>query len=144
MKNEQYKDLVKKIVPTEDKIKNALTAFLAGGMVGVLSAAIYALFIYFGFDSSSSTGYTLIILILASSILTGLGFFDTLVEKLKCGLIIPITGFAHSMTSVAIDNKRDGLIAGIGSSIFKLAGSVLLYGIFSAFILVLLKVILYG
>ena len=144
MKNEQYKDLVKKIVPTEDKIKNALTAFLSGGLVGILSAAIYSLLLYFGFDSTTSTGYTIIILILVSSLLTGFGFFDTLVEKMKCGLIIPITGFAHSMTSEAIDSKRDGLITGVGSSIFKLAGSVILYGVFSAFILTILKVILYG
>ena len=67
-----------------------------------------------------------------------------MVEKFKCGIIIPITGFAHSITSSAIDSKKDGMITGIGASTFKLAGSVLLYGIVSAFILAIIKVVFYG
>ena len=144
MDKTQYKKLVKKITPSEDKFKNAFIAFVTGGLIGILSASIYSLFINNNMDNTSSTTYTLIILILLSSLFTGLGFFDTLVEKLKCGIIIPITGFAHSLTSEAIDNKRDGYIAGLGSSIFKLAGSVLLYGMVSAFILAIIKVIIDG
>ena len=70
-----------------------------------------------------------------------MGKADSLFTKFKCGLIIPITGFAHSIASSIIDYKKEGLI-NIGSNTFKLAGSVILYGIVSAIILTLIKVIL--
>jgi stage V sporulation protein AC len=75
---------------------------------------------------------------------TALGFFDNWVTKAKAGLIIPTTGFAHSVASAALDYKRDGLVTGVGANIFKLAGSVILYGIVSAFFLSVLGVIIYG
>ncbi len=144
MNKSEYKNIVKKYTPNEDKLKNAFYAFVSGGIIGLLSASIYALFISNDVESTIATSCTLVILILASSLLTGLGFFDTFVEKFKCGIIIPITGFAHSLTSEAIDNKNDGMITGLGASIFKLAGSVLLYGMVSAFILAIIKVIMNG
>ena len=144
MNKEEYKKLVKKYTPKEEGLKNALMAFVSGGVIGLISTIIYVIFLRFDFDVTTSTSYTLIILILLSSILTGIGFFDNLVEKFKCGIIVPITGFAHSITSSAIDSRREGLITGIGSNIFKLAGSVLLYGMASAFILTIIKVVIYG
>ena len=85
-----------------------------------------------------------LIVIFLSSLFTALGFFDNWVNKCKCGLIIPTTGFAHSVASSALEYKKDGLITGLGSNFFKLAGSVILYGIISAFILVIVKVIFSG
>ena len=82
-------------------------------------------------------------LYLFSKSFTGLGFFDKLVMKFKCGLIVPITGFAHSITSSALDYKNDGLITGLGGYLFRLAGCILLYGIIAAFFLAILKVIIY-
>ena len=144
MNKEDYKKLVKKYTPREDVLKNAIKAFISGGVIGLISTIIYVVFLHYEFDVTSATSYTLIILILLSAILTGIGFFDSLVEKYKCGIIVPITGFAHSITSSAIDNKKDGLVTGIGSGVFKLAGSVLLYGMVCAFILTIIKVIIYG
>ena len=144
MNKKEYKKIIKKYSPSEEKYKNAFLAFTSGGIIGLISCIIYVIFLHFDFDSTSATSYTLIILILLSSLMTGLGIFDTLVEKFKCGIIVPITGFAHCVTSAAIDSKKDGLITGIGASIFKLAGSVLLYGMASAFILTIVKVILNG
>ena len=144
MNKEDYKKLVKKYTPKEDRLKNAFYSFISGGLIGLISTIIYVIFLHFEYDVTSATTYTLIIIILLTAILTGIGLFDNLVEKFKCGIIIPITGFAHSITSSAIDNKRDGLITGIGSGVFKLAGSVLLYGMVCAFILTILKVIIYG
>jgi stage V sporulation protein AC len=69
------------------------------------------------------------IIIFVGSFLTALGVFDSLVSKAKCGLIVPTTGFAHSIASSALDYKKDGLITGLGANFFKLAGSVILYGI---------------
>lgn len=141
MNKEQYQNLVKKYTPSEDKLKNALKAFLIGGIVGLLSVFIYKFLLMYNITSKDATIWTTIILIFLASILTGFGFFDDWVSKYKCGLIIPITGFAHSITSSALDYKKDGLITGLGSNFFKLAGSVLLYGIISAFLLTVIKVV---
>ena len=144
MNKKEYKTLIRKYTPREDVLKNALKAFISGGIVGLISTIIYVIFLHYEFDVTSATTYTLIILILLSAILTGMGIFDNLVEKYKCGIIIPITGFAHSIASSIIDNKKDGMITGIGSSAFKLAGSVLLYGMVISFILTIIKVVFYG
>ena len=144
MNKNEYKVLVKKYTPGEEKLKNAIIAFVSGGLIGIFSTIVYVLFLKYDFDSTTSLSYTLVILILLSAVLTGLGIFDNLAEKYKCGVIIPITGFAHSVTSATIDGKKDGLITGIGACAFKLAGSVLLYGMVSAFILTIIKVVFYG
>ena len=83
-------------------------------------------------------------LIFISSISTALGFFDVCVLKLKSALIIPITGFAHSITSAALDYKHEGLVLGIGANIFKLAGTVILYGVVSVYIFGLIRLLLGG
>ena len=88
--------------------------------------------------------YLCVLLILIASFLTALGFFDNLVSKVGAGLFLPTTGFAHSITSSALDYKKDGMITGLGSSFFKLAGSVLLYGILGGFFFAVLGVIIYG
>ena len=86
----------------------------------------------------------IIIFIFIGSLFTALGFFDKLVYKFKCGLLIPITGFAHSMTSASLDYKNEGLIYGIGSNIFKMSGSVILYGIVSAWFFGMIRYIIGG
>ena len=143
MNIEDYKELVKKYTPNEDKLLNALKAFISGGIIGLFSTFIYTLFLN-SMDTTSATASTLIILIFLSSLFTGLGILDKLVEKFKCGIIIPITGFAHAMSSEALESKREGFITGFGACIFKLAGSVLLYGMVFSFVLVIIRVIFYG
>jgi stage V sporulation protein AC len=86
----------------------------------------------------------IVIFIFLASLFTGFGFFDKLVTIFRCGLIIPITGFAHSMTSSALDYKNEGLIFGIGSNIFKLAGSVILYGVMAAWLFGMIRYLLGG
>ena len=76
----------------------------------------------------------MITLIFIGCLLTCLGFFDKWVTFCKCGLIIPITGFAHSVASSVLDYKKDGLITGMGANMFKLAGAVIVAGVVSAFI----------
>jgi len=144
MNKEEYGRLVKKYTPSEDKLKNALMAFVVGGLIGVFSCFIFQLLLKFNISDKDANVWTLLILIFASSLFTGLGFFDNWVAKVRCGLIVPITGFAHSITASAMEYKKDGLITGLGANIFKLAGCVLLYGVVSAFILTLIKVVFYG
>lgn len=145
MNTSEYKKLVKSLSPKEPRLKNAIIAFLVGGLVGLLNE-LMATFISITFFLSKTESYmwATLITILITVILTGLSKFDDLVSKCKCGLIIPTTGFAHSVASSSIDYKRDGLITGMGSNFFKLAGSVILYGIISSFLLIIIKVIIYG
>ena len=145
MNKEQYQELVKKVIPKEKRFVNCMIAFVVGGFMGMLGTLIYEILTKtYDISSQNAMIWMIIILIGTSSILTGLGFFDDVFAKGKCGLLIPITGFAHSMTSSCMEYKREGLITGMGANIFKLAGSVLLYGIFSAFIFALIKVVFHG
>ena len=86
----------------------------------------------------------IITLIFIASLFTALGFFDKLVEIFKCGLLIPITGFAHSMTSCSMDYRKEGPIYGIGSNMFKLAGSVILYGVLAAWFFGMIRYLIGG
>ncbi len=145
MNKEEYQKLVKELSPKEPKLKNAIIAFLVGGLVGFIGEVIVNILMEsFGFSRVDSCAWLAFILILFASFMTAIGKFDNWVSKAKCGLIIPTTGFAHSIQSACLDYKKDGLITGIGANIFKLAGSVILYGIVSAFLLVLIKVVIYG
>ncbi len=145
MNKDEYQKLVKSLSPKEPKLRNALVAFLVGGSVGFLGEVIVNILMEsFGLARVDSYAWLAFILILFATFITAIGKFDNWVQKAKCGLIIPTTGFAHSVQSAALDYKRDGLVTGIGANVFKLAGSVILYGIVSAFILILIKVMLYG
>lgn len=143
MNKKEYLNLVKKLTPKEDKIKNCLYAFLAGGTVGAIGETIRLILLKAStLDIESASMVVTLIAIFLSCLFTGLGFFDNLVSKYKCGLIIPTTGFAHSVMSASLDYKKDGLITGLGSNFFKLAGSVILYGILSSFVMGIIKVII--
>lgn len=145
MNKYEYQKLVKELSPKEPKLKNAVVAFLVGGSVGFIGEVIVNILMEsFGIGRVDSYAWLAFILILFATFMTAIGKFDSWVAKGKCGLIIPTTGFAHSVQSAALDYKKDGFITGIGGNIFKLAGSVILYGIVSAFFLVLIKVMLYG
>ena len=142
MKN-KYLSIVEKHTPKENRLKNAIIVFLSGGLLGLLSELLsngYKL--WFNIPSKEAGVLVILTLIVISSVLTALGFFDVCVSKLKCALIIPITGFAHSITSAALDYKKEGLIYGIGSNIFKLAGSVILYGIVSVYVFGIIRILL--
>lgn len=145
MNKEEYKKMVEKHTPKEPRLRNIGVAFLVGGFIGFIGEfLIFMLTESFGMSQSVAGVYTCLIIIGGASLLTAFGFFDNWVTKCKCGLIIPTTGFAHSVTSSALDYKKDGLITGLGSNFFKLAGSVILYGVISAFILVIVRVVIGG
>ena len=133
MKNLKYERIADNHKSEESRVKNAVIAFLSGGVLGFIAEWLLNFYCNI-FDLSRTDASTLMIVtfIFLASLATALGFFDKLVNRFKCGLLIPITGFAHSMTSSAMDYKKEGLIYGIGMNIFKLAGCVILYGVVSA------------
>lgn len=133
MRNTKYDKTADLHKPLEHRVRNLWLAFFVGGLVGFLGEAIIEILIlWFHISRTNASTFMIMIFIFVASLSTALGFFDKLVVKFKCGLLIPITGFAHSMTSAALDYKSEGPIYGLGANMFKLAGSVILYGVISA------------
>ena len=145
MERKLYNKIVMNHKPKEHRLKNAIIAFIIGGMVGVIGQFLVEIYSYYlNISTSSASIFMIITIIFLASLFTALGFFDKLVNFARCGLIIPITGFAHSMTSAAIEFKREGFITGLGANIFKLAGTVILYGIVSAYIFGIIRFFIFG
>lgn len=145
MDKNKYKEIVDKNTPKENSVKNAIIAFLVGGALGSLSELLLRCYMmWFDMPRKESGVLVILTLIVVASILTALGVFDILVTKVKAALIIPITGFAHSMTSAALEYKHEGLVLGIGSNIFKLAGTVILYGVVSVYFFGLIRLLIMG
>ena len=145
MNSLKYKQIVDKYKPKENKFLNLLISFLVGGFIGLLANLLMDIYSYFFHVSTkTSSNYMLLTFIFVTCLLTSFGVFDKLVKKGKMGLIIPITGFAQSVQSAFLDYKSEGLIYGFGSNFFKLAGSVILYGIVSSYVFGLVRFLIFG
>ena len=112
------------------------------GMLGNFLIEVYSF--YFNLSSKDASVFMIITLIFLGCFFTCLGFFDKFVNFCKCGLIIPITGFAHAMMSAALEYRKEGLVTGIGANMFKLAGSVIIFGVVSAYLFGILRIFLMG
>ena len=145
MEKMKYKELVSKNTPKENYISNSLIAFITGGLMGVLGELLLELYSYvFNISANDASCFMIITLIFFGCLLTCFGFFDKWVNFCRCGLIIPITGFAHAMMSAALEYRKEGLVTGIGANMFKLAGSVIIYGVVSAYTFGLIRLIIMG
>ena len=145
MESKKYQKIVDKHQPKEPKTFNLLAAFITGGIIGLLANLLIDVYTYyFHIPTKTSGTYMLITFIFLACLLTAIGVFDNLVKKGKMGFIIPITGFAHSMQSAILDYKKEGPIYGFGSNVFKLAGSVILYGVVSAYIFAMIRYLIFG
>lgn len=143
MKNKKYEAIVEKHKPDEKRAQHAGIAFLVGGVMGVCGELLLEGYTHwFDLSRSEATVYMLVTFIFLASLCTALGFFDKLVNIARCGLLIPITGFAHSMTSAAIEYRKEGPVLGVGSNLFKLAGTVILYGVVSAWFFGMIRYLL--
>ena len=145
MDKKRYKEIVDKHTPKENVIGNDLIAFVVGGLLGSLSELLLRCYMmWFNLPRKESGVMVILTLITIASVLTACGVFDVLVSKVRAALIIPITGFAHSMTSAALEYKHEGLVLGIGSNIFKLAGTVILYGVVAVYFFGLIRLLVMG
>ncbi len=145
MDKNKYKVLVDKYTPKENRLYNGLIAFTVGGLMGMLGQFLVSFYSYYlEIPSKEASVFMIVTLVFLGCFLTCLGFFDKLVSLARCGLIIPITGFAHSMMSAALEYKREGLVTGIGANIFKLAGTVIMFGVVSAYLFGLLRIVVMG
>lgn len=114
--------------PKSDLIRDTLRAFLIGGMICAAAQGLTGLWKTIGMDKDDAGLTTSVILVLASAFLTALGVFDNVAKVAGAGTLVPITGFANSVVSAALDSKNEGFVLGLGAGIFTVAGPVLLYG----------------
>ena len=135
MNNKTYNKIVEKVTGNtktkQEVYSNYFVSFFIGGLIGMFGEWLTEMYCL-SFHISRNIGiiYMMITLIFIASILTGLGIFDKLITKAKCGLLIPITGFTHSMTSAALDSKS--------------AGSVIVYGVVSAWFFGIVRLLIGG
>ena len=145
MEKSKYAKIVKKNTPREKIILNPIIAFLVGGFMGLLGQGLIDFYSYiFSISTKDASVFMIVTLIFVGCLLTCLGFFDKLVQFGKCGLIIPITGFAHAMMSATLEYRKEGMITGIGANMFKLAGSVIVFGVVSAYVFGLIRLLIFG
>lgn len=145
MDKNKYKHIVKKYTPKENRLYNGMVAFITGGIMGILGQLLVQVYAYFLDIPTKEAGTFMIITLIAiGALLTCFGFFDKMVGFCKAGLLIPITGFAHAMMSAALEYKKEGLVTGIGANMFKLAGTVIIFGVCSAYVFGLLRLIIFG
>lgn len=132
---EEYKKLVKKTAPKSPIVKNCSFAFVVGGIICVLGQLLFDFYSNVTeYDEDGVYSLVTISVIFVAALLTGLGVFDNIAKYAGAGTLVPVTGFANSVVSPAIDTKAEGLILGVGAKIFTVAGPVILYGILSGFI----------
>lgn len=135
-----YKDVAERHLLPAKKLRNAIVAFVVGGLLAVAAQFMFIILKEeLGLDKELATSTVVVSIIALTALLTGLGVYDSLAQYCGAGLFIPISGFANSLASCALEGKSEGLIYGIGSNMFKLAGSVITYGIVSVYFLGILR-----
>ncbi|MFV0394156.1 MAG: stage V sporulation protein AC [Coprobacillaceae bacterium] len=136
MNTKQYDKLADDLKPDKNIFGNCVRAFLYGGAIGAIGQGLLEFYMYI-YDCSQKEAIPMMTLtiVLVAVILTGLGLYDKIARKAGAGTFIPITGFANSMASSAIEGRSEGLVTGIGPGMFKLGGTVIMFGIVASFIL---------
>lgn len=131
----QYSNYVDKKSPNSPIFKNCFNAFWVGGLICSIGQIIFDFCQYKGLDETSCFTIVSIILIGISAFLTGLNMFNKIGKFAGAGSLIPITGFANSIVSPAIEYKSEGYVMGVGSKMFTVAGPVLVFGISTSVII---------
>lgn len=125
----EYSDYVDKKSPNSPILKNCFNAFWVGGLICTIGQLIMDFCMYKGMDQTQASTVVSIVLIAISAILTGLNIFNKIGKFAGAGSLVPITGFANSIVSPAIEYKSEGYVMGVGGKMFTVAGPVLVYGI---------------
>lgn len=140
---QKYQEYVKEITPKNKLIPNMAKAFLVGGMICFIGQAMMmGMENFWGMEQEEAAAWTQIELIFASVLLTGFNLYSKLAKWGGAGALVPITGFANSVVSPAIEYQVEGQVYGIGCKIFTIAGSVILYGVFTSWILGVIMLVL--
>lgn len=136
----QYDQMQKKHELKRPIFKNCIRAFFVGGTICLIGQAITYFYIYyFDFTEKTAGNPTVATMVFIAMLLTGFGLYDRLGQFGGAGSAVPVTGFGNAVISSAIEHRTEGFVLGVGSNIFKLAGSVIVFGVFSAFVVALVK-----
>jgi stage V sporulation protein AC len=140
---QEYQRLAKRYETPRPLLRNFVRAFLVGGFICLIGQAIQEFFMHsFDFTEKTAGNPTVAVLIFCSVLLTGLGLYDRIGQWAGAGTAVPVTGFANSIASAAIEHRSEGFVLGVGGNIFKLAGSVIAFGVVSAFVIGLIKTLI--
>ncbi len=131
---DEYSNMVDKASPNSPILLNCIKAFLFGGLICTIGQLIMTLLENAGLSEKEIQAGTSSILIIITAILTGIGVFDKIARHAGAGTIVPITGFANSVVSPALEFKHEGMILGTAAQMFTIAGPVIVYGVASSFI----------
>ena len=135
VKKKQYQNKVDEVTPTHSLWKNMGKAFLVGGIICTIGQAIIQTGLGMGLDKETAGTWCSLILVLISVVLTGFNMYPSIVKFGGAGALVPITGFANSVAAPAIEYKKEGQVFGVGCKIFTIAGPVILFGVFTSWIL---------
>ncbi|BAC13337.1 stage V sporulation protein AC [Oceanobacillus iheyensis] len=140
---QQYQDFQEKREVKRPILKNCIKAFLIGGLICFIGQIISTFYIYqFQFTEQTVGNPTTATLIFITMLLTGFGVYDRIGQFAGAGSAVPVSGFGNAVISAAIEHRTEGFILGVGGNMLKLAGPVIVYGVFSAFVVALIKTIL--
>lgn len=139
---EKYNQYVEHVTPKNNCVLNCVKAFLVGGIICCIGEGFRSFYQYLGNGEELAGLYTTMSLILLSVLLTGFNIYPKFGQFGGAGSIVPITGFANSVVSSAMEFQAEGEVFGVGCKIFTIAGPVILYGIFSSWLLGLIYWIL--
>jgi len=143
VEKEQYKQLEQNVTPKPPILKNVVKAFFIGGLICTIGQAVSLFYIiFFNFTEATAGNPTVATMVFFAMILTGFGLYKRIGQFAGAGSAVPVTGFGNAVISAAIEHRSEGLVLGVGGNIFKLAGSVVLFGVVSAFFVALIKYIL--
>ena len=135
MNKDAYNAYVKEVTPVNPVWKNIVRAFVTGGAICTIGQVMMNWLMNYGMDEKTAAAWNLLVLILGSIVLTGFNLYPKIVKWGGAGALVPITGFANSVVSPAIEYRAEGQVFGIGCKIFTIAGPVILYGILSSWVL---------
>ena len=142
MTQQEYKDFSDQYQKKSPLAKDMLLAFLIGGAICCLGQAVHNLYLRFGFNDSDASSWTSITLIFLSILVTGFGWYDKLAKFGGGGTLVPITGFANSVASPALEFKAEGFVTGMAAKLFTVAGPVIVFGTAASVLYGLILVIL--
>lgn len=138
---QEYQSFAKAREQKRPVIQNSIKAFVAGGIICTIGQGFQWVFMtFFNFTEIIASNLTVAAMIILSVILTGFGVYDHLAQWGGAGTAVPVTGFANTVASAAIEHRSEGYVLGVGGNMFKVAGPVITYGVFSAFVVAAIKI----
>jgi stage V sporulation protein AC len=136
---QEYQIFAKEREPKRPLLLNCFRAFLVGGIISTIGQFFQWFYMtYFEFTQVTASNPTVATMIIISALLTGLGVYDHIAQYAGAGTIIPVTGFANTIASAAIEHRSEGYVLGVGGNMFKIAGPVITFGVFSAFVVAII------